>query len=184
MCIRDSCTPLQAFFKVTLHEIAPGIVSGAIMAFTMSLDDFVISYFVSGLDGYETVLTVDSLTYLKRGGRLSPTSAFFGTMLDLKPIIVMGKSGKMDAADKVQGRKKAIRALVERTADLIEDPAGQTLIIMHADAPEDAQRLAEMLRARIPELKNIRIVMVGPVIGAHCGPGTLASAFMGKPRQV
>lgn len=130
------------------------------------------------------VLTVDSLTYLKRGGRLSPTSAFFGTMLDLKPIIVMGKSGKMDAADKVQGRKKAIRALVERTADLIENPAGQTLIIMHADAPEDAQRLAEMLRARIPELKNIRIVMVGPVIGAHCGPGTLASAFMGKPRQV
>ena len=75
-------------------------------------------------------------------------------------------------------------ALDEEESSRIDTEDGQTLIIMHADAPEDAQRLAEMLRARIPELKNIRIVMVGPVIGAHCGPGTLASAFMGKPRQV
>ena len=129
-------------------------------------------------------LTVDDLKYLRRGGRISSTSAVFGTMLDIKPIIVMGKGGKMDPAEKVQGRKKALRTIVERTAENIENPEEQTLLILQADVPEEAERLAEMLRQRIPTLKGIRIQMVGPVIGAHCGPGTLASVFMGKERKI
>lgn len=129
-------------------------------------------------------LTVDDLKYLRRGGRISSTSAVFGTMLDIKPIIVMGKGGKMDPAEKVQGRKKALRTIVERTAENIENPEEQTLLILQADVPEEAERLAEMLRQRIPTLKDIRIQMVGPVIGAHCGPGTLASVFMGKERKI
>lgn len=129
-------------------------------------------------------LTVDDLKYLRRGGRISSTSAMFGTMLDIKPIIVMGKGGKMDPAEKVQGRKKALRTIVERTAENIENPESQTLLVFHADVPEEAQRLAELLRQRIPELKDIRIQMIGPVIGAHCGPGTLASVFMGKERKI
>lgn len=129
-------------------------------------------------------LTVDDLKYLRRGGRISSTSAVFGTMLDIKPIIVMGRGGKMDPAEKVQGRKKALRTIVERTAENIENPEDQTLLILQADVPEEAERLAEMLRQRIPTLKDIRIQMVGPVIGAHCGPGTLASVFMGKERKI
>ena len=129
-------------------------------------------------------LTVDDLKYLRRGGRISSTSAVFGTMLDIKPVIVMGKGGKMDSAEKVQGRKKAIRTIVERTVENIERPEEQTLLILHADVPEEADRLAELLRQRIPTLRDIRIQLVGPVIGAHCGPGTLACCFMGKERKI
>lgn len=129
-------------------------------------------------------LTVDDLKYLRRGGRISSTSAVFGTMLSIKPIIVMGKGGKMDPAEKVQGRQKAIRTIAERTAENIENPESQTLLILQADVPEDANRLAELLRDRIPTLRDIRIQAVGPVIGAHCGPGTLASCFMGKERKI
>lgn len=129
-------------------------------------------------------VTVEDLKYLRRGGRISSTSAVFGTMLDIKPIIVMGKGGKMDPAEKVQGRKKALRTLVERTAENIEHPEEQTLLILHGDVEEEAQRLADMMRQRMPELQDVRIQMVGPVIGAHCGPGTLASVFMGRERRI
>ena len=129
-------------------------------------------------------LTVDDLTYLKRGGRISSTSAVFGTMLDIKPILVLGRGGKIEPAEKVQGRKKALKTIVERTAENIENPESQTLVVLHADIEEEAQRLADMLKARIPALRDIRLQMIGPVIGAHCGPGTLATVFMGCERKL
>lgn len=129
-------------------------------------------------------LTVDDLKYLKRGGRISSTAALFGTMLDLKPVLVQGRGGKIVAAEKVQGRKKALRVLADRTAENIEHPEDQTLVIMQADAQEDANRLAELIRQKVPTLGGIEIVWVGPVIGAHCGPGTVASCFMGKERTL
>lgn len=128
--------------------------------------------------------TVDDLKYLKRGGRISGAAAFFGTMLSLKPILVMGKNGKICPADKVQGRQKALRMIAEKTAQFIENPEEQTLILMHADAPEDVKRLEELIRQRIPNIGGIMTIFVGPVIGTHCGPGTVASCFMGQERQV
>lgn len=128
--------------------------------------------------------TVDDLKYLKRGGRISGAAAFFGTMLSLKPILVMGKNGKIAPADKVQGRQKALRTIADRTAQYIENPGDQMIIIMHADAPEDVKRLEELLRARIPELKEILTIFIGPVIGTHCGPGTVASCFLGQERAI
>lgn len=126
--------------------------------------------------------TVDDLKYLKRGGRLSASAAILGTMLDLKPVLAEGKGGKIIAADKVRGRKKALALVADRTAEYIENPADQTLVILHADAQEDAQRLEELIRKRVPDLGGVEIRWVGPVIGAHCGPGTVASCFMGKER--
>ncbi len=128
--------------------------------------------------------TVEDLKYLRRGGRISAMAATMGTMLDLKPIIVISKEGKMVSADKVQGRKRALRVLADKTAENIEDPANQKLIIMHADAPEDAERLEALLRERIAELTDIETIFVGPVIGAHCGPGTVAACFLGKERPL
>lgn len=128
-------------------------------------------------------MTVGDLKYLARGGRITPTSAIFGTMLDIRPIICLGKSGKMEAVEKVRGRKKTLKTIVERTAQSIEHPEAQTLLILHGDVPEEAEVLAGMLRERIPTLKGIRIQIVGPVIGSHCGPGTLASVFMGGERE-
>lgn len=128
--------------------------------------------------------TVDDLKYLKRGGRISGAAAFFGTMLSLKPIVVMGKGGKIAPAEKVQGRQKALRTIAERTAQNIENPEKQTMIIMHADAPEDAARLEQLIRQLVPNIGGIMTIFVGPVIGTHCGPGTVASCFMGKERTI
>ena len=128
--------------------------------------------------------TVDDLKYLKRGGRISSTSAFFGSVLDIKPILVMGRGGKIDPADKVQGRKKAMRYLVDKACALIENPESQEVVIMHADVPQDAEKLKEMLIQKIPNIKAFRTQAVGPVIGSHCGPGTLAVCFMGKEREI
>ena len=126
---------------------------------------------------------MDDLKYLKRGGRLSATSAVLGTMLDLKPIIVESKEGKLVPVDKVRGRKKAMSYLVDKSAENITHPEDQEVIILHADAPQDAAKLDEMLKAKVPGVRT-RIECVGPVIGAHCGPGTVAICFLGKERAV
>ena len=126
---------------------------------------------------------VDDLKYLKRGGRISPTAAVVGTMLDLKPIIVETKEGTLTSFSKVRGRKKAISFLAENTLANLEDPEESVLIILQADCPQEAETLKADLLSKEPRL-TIRIDNVGPVVGAHCGPGTLASCFMGKRRPV
>ena len=126
--------------------------------------------------------TVDDLKYLRRGGRISAVAATMGTLLDLKPIITETKEGKLVSTDKVRGRKSALRLIADKAAENIDDPANAMPIIIHADAPEDAARLEKLLRERIPELPEIQTWYVGPVIGAHCGPGTVAICFFGKER--
>lgn len=127
---------------------------------------------------------VDDLKYLKRGGRISGTAAALGTMLDLRPILVESKEGGIVAAEKVRGRKAALRTLTERTVQNLEDPEQSTVMIIHADAPEEAQRLEASIRERIPSIKEVLIAPVGAVIGTHCGPGTVASCFIGKERSL
>ena len=111
-------------------------------------------------------------------------AATVGTMLDLKPIITESKEGKLVSTDKIRGRKSALRSLVDKAEANIDDPANAMPIIIHADAPEDAARLEKLLHERIPELGEIMTWYVGPVIGAHCGPGTVAVCFFGKERPV
>ena len=126
--------------------------------------------------------TVDDLKYLKRGGRISPMAAAVGSMLDIKPVITEGRDGTLQSVDKVRGRKKALNALVDKLVEYEPDPAESPAIILHADAEEDARELKELALKKFPDLK-IRIDNVGPVIGAHCGPGTLAITFLGKERK-
>ena len=126
--------------------------------------------------------TVDDLKYLRRGGRISAVAAVAGTLLDLKPIITENCEGRLVSADKVRGRKSALRLLADKAAENIDDPANAMPVIMHADAPEDAMRLEKLLRERVPELTEIQTWYVGPVIGAHCGPGTVAVCYFSKKR--
>ncbi|MBR6570242.1 MAG: DegV family protein, partial [Clostridia bacterium] len=126
--------------------------------------------------------TVDDLKYLRRGGRIGAVAAVAGTLLDLKPIITENREGKLVSTDKVRGRKSALRLIADRAAENIDDPASAMPIIIHADAPEDAQRLEKLLRERVPDLADIQTWYVGPVIGAHCGPGTIAICYFGKER--
>ena len=130
----------------------------------------------------QAFFTVDDLVYLRRGGRISAVAATVGTMLDLKPIITEGKNGKLLSMDKVRGRKQALRTLAELAAQNIDDPAEAEMYVLHADAPQDAERLVQLLREKIPGLNQISVRYVGPVIGAHCGPGTVAVCFFGKER--
>lgn len=128
--------------------------------------------------------TVGDLVYLRRGGRISPTSAIVGTMLDIKPILTLTKAGKLEAHSKVQGRKKAMRALVDKVAEYIENPDKQSMYVFHGDTQDEAEILKNQIKNRLPEIKEIKLQMIGPVIGAHAGPGTLAVCFMGKERPI
>ena len=128
--------------------------------------------------------TVDDLKYLKRGGRISAVAATVGTMLDLKPVIILTRDGSMTAVEKIRGRKAALRFLADKTAECIQDPQDQEVTILHADAIEDAERLEALIRERVPNIGGVVKQYVGPVIGAHCGPGTVAACFMGKERAV
>ena len=125
--------------------------------------------------------TVDDLKYLKRGGRVSPAAAAIGTLLDLKPILTETSEGKLAAADKVRGRRKAMNYIVDKAVENIEDQKESIALLLHADALDDAMRLKDLAQAKLPDL-TIRVENVGPVIGAHAGPGTLAFCFMGKKR--
>ncbi|MGI6173264.1 MAG: DegV family protein [Christensenellales bacterium] len=126
--------------------------------------------------------TVDDLMFLKRGGRVSATSAMLGTLLNIKPVMHMDDLGRLTYVEKARGRKASLRALMEKMKESAAEPFGERLVfISQGDCMEDAQFLADLVR----ENCGARDVMIGdvrPVIGAHSGPGTVALFFIGKQR--
>lgn len=126
--------------------------------------------------------TVKDLSYLFRGGRCSATSAFVGTLMDIKPVLDVNNEGKLIPRDRVKGRKRSIKAMMEHMREEIVNPDGQTVAISHGDCIEDAEFLASLIREEF-KIKDIIINYVGSVIGAHSGPGTLALFFWGNPRK-
>lgn len=131
---------------------------------------------------FSAIITVNDLTYLRRGGRLSGSAAFFGSVLNIKPIIRLNREGRLVPADKVKGRKKAMSYLVEDVYKNAEDTENNILIIAQADCQEDAIQLKNTIAEKM-NFKEIWIHNVGPVIGSHCGPGTLAVSYYGKERE-
>ena len=125
--------------------------------------------------------TVDDLHFLKRGGRISATTAVVGTMLKIKPVLHVDNEGKLVNIGKARGRKASLKALVDRMEETAIDPAGQTVFISHGDCMEDAEYVAGMVKERMG-VQDVRINYVGPVIGAHSGPGTLALFHLGSRR--
>ncbi len=126
--------------------------------------------------------TVDDLNHLKRGGRVSATSAFVGTMLKIKPVLNMDNEGRLIPRFKIRGRKKSLQTMVDMMEKDIVNPDGQTVFIGHADCPEDARFVEAQIRKAFPGITDIQISSIGPVIGAHSGPGTVALFYMGKAR--
>ena len=124
-------------------------------------------------------VTVDDLSHLKRGGRISATTALVGTMLNVKPIIHVDNDGHLINCAKVRGRKAAMEYLVKKFIETCTD--FDTVFIGHGDCPEDAATLEAMLREK-HDIQNITTGYVGPVIGAHTGPGVLVVFFMGTHR--
>lgn len=130
----------------------------------------------------QAFFTVDDLKYLKRGGRISGAAAAVGTMLDLKPIIVEGSDGSLQAGEKIRGRKKALAYIVDAMMKCEPDPEESPIIVLNADAPEDAERVKAAVEQRLPGAR-VLIEHVGPVIGAHAGPGIVALCFIGKEKR-
>jgi len=123
-------------------------------------------------------VTVNDLFFLKRGGRISATSAVAGTVLQFKPIIIVDENGKLSNIGKVRGRKTSINELfsmLKKVQKLEELPL---VCISHSDCEEDAKHLGEMIKAEYPEVE-ILIGDIGPVIGAHTGPGAIALCHLG-----
>ena len=125
--------------------------------------------------------TVEDLNHLKRGGRISAATALFGTMLAIKPVMHMDDGGHLTPVSKARGRRSSLLALVNRMEELAIDPARQTVFISHGDCEGDALFVAEEIRRRFGT-EQIYINYVGPVIGNHSGPGTIALFFIGSRR--
>ena len=124
--------------------------------------------------------TVDDLMYLKRGGRVSAATALFGTMLNIKPVLHVDDEGHLISMSKVRGRKASIEALAAKAIETGKGFDNSTMFICHGDCPEDAELLADMVKAQ--GVKDVFIGYTGAVIGSHSGPGTLAIFFLGEKR--
>ena len=125
---------------------------------------------------------VDDLNHLKRGGRVSATAAFVGTMLGIKPVMHTDSEGRLIPMSKARGTKAALKALVDKVEELgVEPDKNQPLFICHANCPDSVAYVKELLEERFG-VTDVRADFIGPVIGAHTGCGTLGLFFVGTQR--
>lgn len=125
--------------------------------------------------------TVDDLHYLERGGRVSKTAAFAGTMLKIKPVLHVDDEGHLIPMEKVRGRRKSLDALVAHMEESAISPSSEKVFISHGDCEEDAIYVANKVKEKFG-VKEVSINILDPVIGAHSGPGTMALYFIADKR--
>ena len=125
--------------------------------------------------------TVFDLNHLRRGGRVSAAAAFVGTMLSIKPVLHVDDAGRLIPVEKAKGRARSIRALLDHMKATVIRPEEQVVFISHGDSEADAQALADSIRQQW-NVQEIKIHNIGPVIGSHSGPDTIALFFLGEPR--
>ena len=125
--------------------------------------------------------TVEDLNHLKRGGRISAATALIGTMLNIKPVLHVDDAGHLINVGKARGRHASLTALVDHMEETAIDPASQVVFISHGDSQADADLVAQEVKKRFG-VKTVITNFVGPVIGAHSGPGTIALFFLGTHR--
>lgn len=125
--------------------------------------------------------TVDDLFFLKRGGRVSAATAVIGTMLTIKPVMHMDNAGKLINVSKVRSRRASVDALLEKMKATMLPNENPVAFISHGDCIEDAEYLAARVKNELG-VPRVEISYVGPVIGSHSGPGTLALFYLGTER--
>ena len=126
--------------------------------------------------------TVDDLDFLRRGGRVSATAAYFGGMLKIKPVMHVNFEGKLIPREKVQGRKRALKALAQKTFEFAAPREGQTIFLSHGDCEEDARYVVSCLQEMGFHPKEVIYMPISPIVGAHSGPGTVAIFFLAESR--
>ncbi|MBE7036125.1 MAG: DegV family protein [Ruminococcaceae bacterium] len=125
--------------------------------------------------------TCDDLFFLKRGGRISASSAVLGSLLQVKPVMHVTDEGKLAVFSKARGRKQAMQSLVKHMEETVENPEEQVVIIAHGDCEDEALAIKKMVEEKFT-VKEVIVTYLDPVIGAHAGPGTLALFYMGTNR--
>jgi|WetSurMetagenome_2_1015567.scaffolds.fasta_scaffold68209_1 DegV family protein with EDD domain len=125
--------------------------------------------------------TVDDLEYLKRGGRLSAAAAALATTLNIKPVLHVDNSGHLVNVKKVRGRRKSFSGMVEEMEQTYLASMGDSVFIGHGSCRDEADLLAQMVKDSFP-MVDVHIYDIGPVVGAHAGPGVLALFFWGEKR--
>ncbi len=145
-------------------------------------DEEIISALDKFTDRVAVYFMVDDLMHLKRGGRLSGFAAFAGTMLQLKPVLTIDKKGSLAVLQKVSGKKKAIHFMADK---VIKELTGTeySVYVVDADCKDDGDMLAQLISEKRPDAKIVRQI-VGPVIGTHCGPGTVGVIFIADKRPI
>ncbi len=132
---------------------------------------------------FTAFFVVDDLNYLKRGGRVSSSAAFFGSMLDIKPILYISSRGKLEPFEKAKGRKKALRRIVDLAKEHYDPEKNEYIVVCQANCEKDCELFCGMLKEAV-DPKEICVQPVGPVIGSHAGPGTLAVCFVAKADDI
>lgn len=125
--------------------------------------------------------TVDDLIYLKRGGRITASAAWFGAALSIKPVLHIDETGKLIPIEKKIGRNKALQRLIDHFKDTAIDIENGICYVLHADVPNEAEAFMKTVAAQTGA-KNLVLAELGPVIGTHAGPGTMALVFMASVR--
>ncbi len=143
-----------------------------ILAFLEEFTNRVAVYFV-----------VDDLMHLKRGGRCSGIAAVAGTLLGLKPMLTFNENGGLSVISKINGRKKTVSTLAEKVVEELQDEDKYSVYVVDADCPEEGDRLRDLILQKRPSAHVVRQI-VGPVIGSHCGPGTLGVIFVANKRPI
>ena len=126
-------------------------------------------------------VTVDDLFHLHRGGRVSKTTAILGSMIKIKPMLIMNDKGMLEVIGKERGRKKSIHKVLEMSMERAKGWDNEIMMITHGDCPDDAEYLASLVREKMG-VDNILINNIGTVIGSHTGPGVLALFGIGEHR--
>ena len=127
-------------------------------------------------------VTVHDLMHLHRGGRVSRTSAMVGTLIGIKPMIYVNQEGRLIVCGRKRGRKSSLEALLTYMDEYAASRELDTIAVSHSDCEQDARRVAEMVGQRY-QVGRVILNFIGPVIGAHTGPGTVALFFLGKHRM-
>lgn len=125
--------------------------------------------------------TVDTFEHLRHGGRVSPAAATLGTVLNIKPMLHIDNTGKLQVAEKPRGLRKAMSAQLKRMEQGWIPELSQRVLIGHADCIEEAERLKQLVLKQFPDAE-VYLSEIGPVIGAHTGPGMLALIYWGENR--
>lgn len=143
--------------------------------------DEIIAFLEKFSDEVATYFAVDDLDHLRRGGRLSGVAAFAGKLMGIKPILQVNDEGKIVKYATVKGSKKVIGYFIDLMKEIACDLDKYDVFILHGDVPEQGEALKAAVEREFPEAR-IHLMMVGPVIGSHCGPGTLGIVFHAKHR--